>query len=88
MLLNLYCLLSAAVTTKADKKYLETSQRMAHHYNSSKKTVVFQVGGVVSLRIPCVDRTNSDLPHLPCVVVEVKELATGYWLHSWRGKGV
>ena len=45
---------------------------MAHRYNSQKKTVVFKVGDTVSLRIPRIDRTNSDLPCLPYIVVEVK----------------
>lgn len=45
---------------------------MAHRYNSNRKTLVFSVGDVVSLRIPRIDRTSSDQPYLPCVVAEVK----------------
>ena len=49
-----------------------SDERMANRYNSSRKMLVFSVGHVVSLRIPRIDRTSSDQPRLPCVVVEVK----------------
>ena len=60
------------VRLRANQKYLKTAERMAHRYNSNRKTLVFSVGDVVSLRIPQIDRTSSDQPRLPCVVVEVK----------------
>ena len=60
------------VRLKANQKYLRTADRMAHRYNSSRRTLLFNVGDVVSLRIPRIDHTNSDKPRLPCVVVEVK----------------
>ena len=55
-------------------------ERMAHHYNSSRRTLVFNVGDVVSLRIPRIDRTSSDQPRPPCIVVEVKGKAQNLYL--------
>ena len=57
-----------------------TAERMAHHYNSSRRTLVFNVGDVVSLRIPRIDRTSSDQPRPPCIVVEVKGKAQNLYL--------
>ena len=45
---------------------------MANKYNKKNKVVRFSEGEAVSVRIPRIDRSNSDLPRLPCVVVEVK----------------
>ena len=45
---------------------------MATSYNKKKCVEIFTVGDRVSLKIPRIDRTCSDLPHLPCIVVDVK----------------
>lgn len=57
---------------KADEKYLKTAKKMAERYNNQKKVVKFQVGDIITIRVPRIDRTSSDLPHLLCVVVDVK----------------
>ena len=56
----------------ADKKLSEISTKMADHYNSNKKVVKFDVGEHVSLRIPWIDRTSSDLPRFPDIIVEAR----------------
>ena len=44
---------------------------MASKYNKKHNVIRFSEGDAVSIRIPRIDRTSSDLPRLPCVVVEV-----------------
>ena len=55
---------------------------MANRYNKENNVVTFKIGDRVSLRIPRIDRTCSDLPRLPCVVVGVKERLDQYKLRS------
>ena len=45
---------------------------MANCYNQQKITKTFGVGEHVSVRVPQIDRTSSDLPRLPCMIVQVK----------------
>ena len=63
---------SFQVRQEADQRYLKSAQKMANRYNSKNKVRVFEVGEAVSVRIPLIDRTSSDLPRLPCIVVEVR----------------
>lgn len=56
---------------RADK-YLKSAEKMADWCNSKKEVHIFKVGETVSVRIPHIDRTSSDLPRLPCIVVQVK----------------
>lgn len=44
---------------------------MKQKYSKSSKVHKFEVGEYVSLRIPRIDRSSTDLHRLPCVVVEV-----------------
>ena len=44
---------------------------MASKYNKKHNVLRFSEGDAVSISIPWIDRTSSDLPRLPCVVVEV-----------------
>ena len=44
---------------------------MANCYNRKKCVKSFGVGDKVSVRIPRIDRTCSDLLRLPCHIVEV-----------------
>ena len=44
---------------------------MANRYNRKKCVKSFGVGDKVSVRIPQIDRTCSDLIRLPCRIVEV-----------------
>ena len=60
------------VRLKADKNYLKAAERMAKKYNKGNDIICFAEGDIVSVRIPRIDRTNSDIPRLPCVVVEVR----------------
>lgn len=59
------------VRVEADRKYLQSAKKMAEWYNRRKYVHIFSVGDKVSIRIPRIDRANSDLPRLPCVVVKV-----------------
>ena len=45
---------------------------MADRYNKKRPVKKFSVGDSVSVRIPRIDRTNSDLPWLPCIIVQVQ----------------
>ena len=45
---------------------------MTNRYNQQKITKTFGVGEHVSVRVPRIDRTSSDLPRLSCVIVQVK----------------
>ena len=53
----------------ADRKYLQSAKKMKYRYKKMKKVGSLSVGDKVSLRIPRIDRTSSDLSRLPCVVV-------------------
>lgn len=59
------------VRSIADQNYLKAANRMANRYNKANNVACFSAGDCVSVRIPRIDRTSSDLPRLPCVVVEV-----------------
>lgn len=59
------------VRQEAHRRYLKSAEKMANRYNLKNKIREFKVGEIVSLRIPRIDRTSSDLPRLPCIVVEV-----------------
>ena len=49
---------------------------MTNHYNKENNVVTFKIGDRVSLCILRIDRTCSDLPRLPCVVVGVTQVST------------
>ena len=59
------------VRVKADRKYLKAARKMAERYNKQRNVQTFTVGSKISVRIPRIDRASSDLPRLPCVIVEV-----------------
>ena len=63
--------LSSQVQQAADIKYLTAAQRMANHYNRKKCMKSFGMGDKVSVRIPRIDSTCSDLLMLSCHIVEV-----------------
>ena len=44
--------------------------KMASRYDR-RKALRFQIGDTVSIRIPRIDRTCTDMPRIPCVIVEV-----------------
>ena len=64
--------LSCIVTTACDKKYLMSAEKMANCYNQQKITKTFGVGEHVSVRVPQIDWMSSDLPRLPCMIVQIK----------------
>ena len=49
----------------------DRAQKMANRYNSKICVKSFGVGDKVSVRIPRIGRTCSDLHRLPCRIVEV-----------------
>lgn len=58
---------------------------MANRYNKENNVVTFKIGDRISLHIPWIDRTCSDLPRFPCAVVGVKERLNQYKLRCTRG---
>ena len=56
---------------KANQRYLQSAKKMEERYNKKRGVESFSVGDKVSVRIPRIDRTCTDLPRLPCVIVEV-----------------
>ena len=73
---------------KADKNYLKAIDKMADRYNKRKRVMQFKIGDIVSVRIPRIDRTNSDYSRLPSIIVDVIGKANSlyrlrYTTHSW-----
>ena len=50
---------------------MKAATKMANRYNE-KKAAKFKEGDLVTIRIPKIDCTNTDMPRLPCLVVEVR----------------
>ena len=71
MNINTCTSLSSQVRQAAYIKYLTVAQRMANRYNRKKCVKSFGVRDKVSVRIPRIDRTCSDLLRLLCRIVEV-----------------
>ena len=59
------------VREKANDAYLATAKQMTKKYSKQHKVKEFLVGENVSLRIPRIDRTCSDMLCLPCVIVQI-----------------
>ena len=59
------------VREKANDAYLATAKRMTKKYSKQHKVKEFFVGDNASLRIPCIDRTCSDMLCLPCAIVQI-----------------
>ena len=59
------------VREKADFQYRRNAKRMKHKHSLVHKVKKFVVGQSVSLRIPRIDRTATDVHRLPCVIVQV-----------------
>ena len=49
---------------------MKAAKKMTSRYDK-KKAMRFQIGDSVSIRIPRIDRTCTDIPRIPCVIVEV-----------------
>ena len=79
MNINAYVSFSSQVRQAADVKYLKAAEKMANCYNRKKHVKSFGVGDKVSVRIPRIDRTCSDLLRLPCHIVEVLGGAQGVY---------
>ena len=71
-IIRMYPPLYMQLRQHADNKYLKASQKMADRYNKGRKVKTFEAGDKVSVQIPRIDRTSSDLPRLPCIIVQVK----------------
>ena len=63
--INVYISLSSQVQQAADTKYLTVAQKMAYHYNNKKCVKSCGVGDKVSVRIPQIDCSCSDMLRLP-----------------------
>ena len=58
---------------KADAAYLKAIEKMGQKYSKHNGPHIkqFAVGDNVSVRMPHIDRANTDLQRLPCIVVEI-----------------
>ena len=48
---------------------MKAATKMASRSNT--KAVRFQNGDFVIIRVPRIDRTSTDMPRIPCIIVEV-----------------
>ena len=58
-------------TQKADEKYRNSAAKMANRYNTKNSVRTVSVGDKVSFKIPWIHRNSSNVPRVPCVVMEV-----------------
>eukprot|EP00731_Ephydatia_muelleri_P003675 Em0001g3675a len=65
------------VREKADMNYMKTALKMQEKFSKMHKVREFRVGEHVSIRIPRIDRSCTDLLRLPCIVVEVVAVEVG-----------
>ena len=76
---------------KADVNYRRNAQRMVSLYNTRKCHNVksFTAGDLISIKIPRIDKSSTDLRRMPCIVVDVKgikqrlSLAVSIWNSQW-----
>ena len=61
------------ICKKADAAYLKAIEKMGQKYSKHNGHHIkqFAVGDNVSNRIPRIDRANTDLQRLPCIIVEI-----------------
>ena len=59
------------VRQHARERFMKAATKMTNRYNV-KKAAKFKEGDLVKIRILKIDRTNTDMPRLPCLVVEVR----------------
>ena len=59
------------VREHARERFMKAATKMANRYNV-KNAAKFKEGDLVTIRIPKIDRTSTDMPRLPCLVVEVR----------------
>ena len=61
------------IRKKADAAYLKAIEKMGQKYSKHNGHHIkqFAVGDNVSVRIPRIDRANTDLQRLPCIIVEI-----------------
>ena len=69
---------------EADERYRRNAERMKMKYCKAKhkKVATFNPGDFVSIKIPRIDRTSTDIHRLPCIVVE--QLGSKYHLYRLR----
>jgi len=69
-------------SAQVDSTYA-AANRMSKFYACKKHKIAqeFNIGDTVSIGIPKIDRTSTDLPRLPCVVVKIHgEKVLSYFL--------
>ena len=59
------------VRENARERFMKAATKMSYQYNARNVTK-FKKGDLVTVRIPKIDRTSTDLLRLPCLVVEVR----------------
>lgn len=60
-----------AIRDVADEQYLKNTTTMKKKYAKQKNVQTFSVGDSVSVKVPRIDRTSTDISRIACVVVEV-----------------
>ena len=50
---------------------MKAAMKMANRYNA-RDAAIFKEGDLVTIRIPKIDPTSTDMPRFPCLVVEVR----------------
>ena len=74
------------VRKKADLAYHKSAERMKRKHAQLHKVHAFHIGESVSLCIPRIDRSPTDVHRLPCVIVQVVGKAQSmYRLHCTSG---
>ena len=68
----------------ADKRYTQNAERMQMKYCKSKRKKVqtFNVDNFVSIKVPRIDWTSTDLHRLPCIVLQ--RLDSKHFLYRLR----
>ena len=73
------------VREKADMNYMKSALKMREKFSKMHAVREFRVGEHVSVRIPRIDRSCTDLLRLPCIVVEVVGKAQSLHLYCKSG---
>ena len=69
---------------EADKRYQQNAVHMTMKYckAKNKKVMTFNLGDFVSIKVPRIDRSSTDIRRLPCIVVQ--KLGSKFYLYRLR----
>ena len=59
------------VREHARERFMKAAMKMANRYNARNVTK-FKKGDLVTIRIPKIDQTSTDMPRLLCLMVEMR----------------